>query len=99
MSQDSRGHIPALYTRSFCLRVRGHASILQSIASNFNIKEILCLDRSDGISICSPRNLTPSGVKGIDWSSRKSAGSIILPLDACKPRFAHLGILAFMPDQ
>ena len=40
-----------------------------------------------------------AGVKGIYWSSRKSAGSIILPLYACKPRLAHLGILAFMPDQ
>ena len=33
--QVIRGHTPDLYIRSFCLRVRGHASSLANIFSNF----------------------------------------------------------------
>ena len=54
-SHDRRGHIPARYNRSFCFRVRGHLSILQSMHSSSDTTATRGLAWSGGISIFSPK--------------------------------------------
>ena len=98
-SQVRRGHTPARYTRSFCLRVRGQASILVSISSSLDDIVARNLDWSDGTSIVIPRNLTPFGAYGTCSPPRKRDGSIFFPLEACSPKHAHFDILACIPDQ
>ena len=56
-----RGHTPDLCSiRSFCLRVKGHASSLANI-SNLETSSAWALALSRGTSMARPRNLTPWG--------------------------------------
>ena len=93
-----RGHTPDLYSRSFCLRVRGQASTLVNISSNLDASSARDLDWSGGTSMARPRNLTPLGAYGTCWLLRERHGPIFFPVDACRPKHAHFGNVTFIPD-
>ena len=64
-NQLRHGHTPDLHIKSFCLFVKGQASILTNMLVNLERSSVRDFDLSGEASMCKPRNLTPFGAKGI----------------------------------